>query len=658
MACAACGAAVDVGRDAGGEAPPKGTPDVDRPRGQWLLRRPNGSVQTFKELTTLQKWIVERKVCRDDEISKSGETWKRLGTIAELASFFQAVESQAQAVAPGVTLPSAVSPSVPPPLGSLPPLPGVGTSVPLARQGSSGRMPVVGPMEGSEAGPLSLPPVPPSLVADADGVEALDEDDPVLTWQRAQRRRNRLWVGGAALVVVGLVGWGVAGPVAGSSWTRVKDVLGLAPAPEALAALQSSREAWLRSGPEDLAEAVRQADRALAASPGWADALAAKSLALTMSAVGMLEDQRMLVGQVEAWGRAAVQPVAGSPDAAGAAALREQATRAEADATERFKSALGLARQALEARSEDHLPNLAAAAYFVARRVPEEAQLPLERARRLAPPGDLATALVEAEYQALHPGMRAQGAQSLARLVAENPVVPVARYRWAVWLAADGQVAEAARQAEAVLKDVPTHVRCRALLDAHAAPAHVLPTVAPASASGGAAPAGTSRSAEAASRPATSQGGGAREPPEPRGDPAGGGEEDGEAKPSDKRGGQGGFAKVLRDADRHRDKGRCSRAQPLYLKAAALEPDRAEPHVGLAWCALDAERYGAALSAFERALALDGTYAEAHLGLGQAYEFKGDKGNALKHYQRYLAMLPNGPEAEVARNAVSKLKVK
>jgi hypothetical protein len=58
----------------------------------WRVRQASGNVFTCRELTTLQRWIVERKVVRDDEISADGERWKRLGNIAELASFFQVVE--------------------------------------------------------------------------------------------------------------------------------------------------------------------------------------------------------------------------------------------------------------------------------------------------------------------------------------------------------------------------------------------------------------------------------------------------------------------------------------------------------------------------------------------------------------------------------------
>jgi predicted Zn finger-like uncharacterized protein len=64
---------------------------------EWRLRQPSGNAFTFKDLTTLQKWIVERKVSRDDEISLTGETWKRLGDIAELATFFQVVDEAQKA---------------------------------------------------------------------------------------------------------------------------------------------------------------------------------------------------------------------------------------------------------------------------------------------------------------------------------------------------------------------------------------------------------------------------------------------------------------------------------------------------------------------------------------------------------------------------------
>ena len=63
------------------------------PQREWKVRQTNGSQFTFRELTTLQKWIVEGKVSRDAEISLGGtEHWKRLGNISALAPFFKVVD--------------------------------------------------------------------------------------------------------------------------------------------------------------------------------------------------------------------------------------------------------------------------------------------------------------------------------------------------------------------------------------------------------------------------------------------------------------------------------------------------------------------------------------------------------------------------------------
>jgi predicted Zn finger-like uncharacterized protein len=69
--------------DASSAAPP---PVAEKP--QWRVRSPTGKVVAFRELTSLQKWIVERKFGRDDEISLRGDSWRRLGDIAELQPFF------------------------------------------------------------------------------------------------------------------------------------------------------------------------------------------------------------------------------------------------------------------------------------------------------------------------------------------------------------------------------------------------------------------------------------------------------------------------------------------------------------------------------------------------------------------------------------------
>ncbi|WP_225410060.1 tetratricopeptide repeat protein [Stigmatella hybrida] len=74
--------------------PPAGAGERSR---EWRVRQASGNVFSLKDLTTLQKWIIERKVVRDDEISLTGDNWKRLGDIAELATFFQVLDEAQRA---------------------------------------------------------------------------------------------------------------------------------------------------------------------------------------------------------------------------------------------------------------------------------------------------------------------------------------------------------------------------------------------------------------------------------------------------------------------------------------------------------------------------------------------------------------------------------
>jgi predicted Zn finger-like uncharacterized protein len=131
---------------AGSELPPA------PPTREWKLRQPNGNVFPCRDLTMLQKWIIENKVSRDDEISLSGETWKRLGNIPELASFFQIVEDASK-----VRAIEALQRAGPPP-GPAPSVPPAGKITDTWRGGqfSSPQPPPPEPQ------PETLPPEPPA----------------------------------------------------------------------------------------------------------------------------------------------------------------------------------------------------------------------------------------------------------------------------------------------------------------------------------------------------------------------------------------------------------------------------------------------------------------------------------------------------------------
>lgn len=93
-------------------APP---PPMPAPPREWKVRQAGGRVLVFRDLTVVQRWIVERKLLRADEISATGATWKRLGEIAELASFFRVVEAAERAAAlEGAALPAPAQPAATP----------------------------------------------------------------------------------------------------------------------------------------------------------------------------------------------------------------------------------------------------------------------------------------------------------------------------------------------------------------------------------------------------------------------------------------------------------------------------------------------------------------------------------------------------------------
>ena len=66
----------------------------EKPRKRWMVRnKASRDIVYFSEMTQLQKWIIDRSVSRSDEISKTGKTWKPLGSIRELASLFEVADN-------------------------------------------------------------------------------------------------------------------------------------------------------------------------------------------------------------------------------------------------------------------------------------------------------------------------------------------------------------------------------------------------------------------------------------------------------------------------------------------------------------------------------------------------------------------------------------
>ncbi|HXX32185.1 MAG TPA: tetratricopeptide repeat protein [Myxococcaceae bacterium] len=175
--CARCGHVFLIQRTGSPPPPPPAGAPLRR---EWKVRGRDGSVSSFRELTTLQRWIVERKLGRDDEIGLDGENWKRLGSIPDLAPFFEVVVAAGRAreleaelararaapvPAAGVDLSSAVTAVLEPPVAP------EAAEAPPAVRAEAARPPAPPPATSTSTGAA----VPPQRRRTAPAMPALGE---------------------------------------------------------------------------------------------------------------------------------------------------------------------------------------------------------------------------------------------------------------------------------------------------------------------------------------------------------------------------------------------------------------------------------------------------------------------------------------------------
>jgi len=92
--CSACAHVFTVFRPDRG---PESIDDVRRLRdtsgshGPGLFFRQEGKTYPVRDLSTLQRWIIEKRVLATDEVSADGETWESVVRVAELRPFFDLI---------------------------------------------------------------------------------------------------------------------------------------------------------------------------------------------------------------------------------------------------------------------------------------------------------------------------------------------------------------------------------------------------------------------------------------------------------------------------------------------------------------------------------------------------------------------------------------
>ncbi len=671
--CTACGFVFKVRRAR--IPPPRATTSIGKgPQGkEWLVRKPDSQMIAFRELTTLQKWIVEGRIGRDDEISKNGETWKRLGNIMELEPFFSVYEKartlntlmdQSQIELRGSEVLSAANP-IPQPqptsnpgVPTLPPSYSSSVSLPTAPahtgsvQALRGTMPVpvasTAPMPrhdspmlpgngmGAQAfsppnarnnAPVSKPNHRPQPAAIPDLSIRIDDDpsdtsksDIVARFERSQRLKTLGWV--ALLVVTAALGGAIAVAKYGPEGNPV---MGLA-VQYGLTAGHPVDDGATRL----VEEAEASADLDTLPSLQKAAGLLEKAEQMRHGdPVIAAERARVLVVQAAAYRRWAKDL-----EVAAAALEKQKADPkpllAEAEAKKRLAEplldvAFTVATSAQSRAPEAQETARALAAYHLLQKDTDDYQRAIVKAKAGMDVGrvDPATLYLEASAALVDPASPDAGGLPeakglLEQAVTARPTMNCARVLLARIALAQADPASAKVELDRVLATAPAHEEAKRLLAAAAALDKPTETKAP--------------------------------PPPP---PAEHKAPDPDSEPTEH---PDTFEWWMARADGLRERDRTKAALNAYGRAAELKPYSAEPHTGKGWCFLDLDRPQLALASFDRAIRANDKYSMAYYGLAESYRAMGETPKAIDAYEEFLARAPSGLDRTTAERTLARLR--
>lgn len=640
-------------------------PSGSGPLPGWRLRTRSGVVP-LDGLETLQRWVSEGRITRDAEISRTGDAWRRLGDIEELAPIFRVAE------AAGVRRASGAHPSAserPGPLLAEPSGPRALGLAPALRDE---------PAFASHSAARTLPSAFDDHAAwEHHGASGAAFDQRLSHHRPPARREHRARIIGVVAAAVLLLAVG------------------------ATVALQSARlhQAWQRfwGGADDLAERRAQVRARLAqddeasltalerelAADARPDARVWRAELLAIWAQHLRDQAELLERQarqrtaVSGDAASAHRPSGATPALApGAApapppppddelsrrdarALRLQAAKLRDTAAGQLATAEAQLRAVTTARPAPI--DLARAQADVGRML-GQAEVPalLQRAQA-ALPEDPELAYVEGLYWQEHNDI-ARAVGLLETAVARGragggPVLLRASLALSMIHLRSGWYADAKRHADLVRALNPAHGWAAALLQqivaeigqaqpgrvaaapAVAADAQVVARdggVAAAVATGAASEAAPSAVAPAGALPGAAGAGDA-----PTGSAAGAV--------------GGSYESLVRAADQASEHGRTMQALSAYERALRVRPDGVEAITGLGYCALDLQQLGQAIQRFTQALSLRPSHGDAMVGLGEAYRAMGDKARAVDAYRAYLRLHPNGPKARMAEQNAKEL---
>ncbi len=616
----------------------------------WMIRTTDDNVYNFTDRTTLQEWIVQRKVVREDQISRSGETWRALGDIPELAPFFQVVEQALSSEAAG-------SGAKPMPTPEPEPEPEPEPAQDLAPYGDQPDLTEPDQL-GGEVGEDE-----PAFTNDHDaafddsmGHKAAWEDHGggghvvpghyVPTDSEIYDDVPSGKGGKAVAVIVILLSL-----LAGGGYSVWKLGLFGDASENQSSAYKEARDLMLK----DDGDSLKQADDALSSVPAKDGmAKAARAEVLTTWVQHLRDQAWLLEHRADRMEQAAAKPAPpvekGKKPAAAPAgedtAVQEEAKRLRSKASELMAEAgkkleeAGIQVNASSQGGENRaVVKRAMADYLRLQGRGKEQVVPLLEACRKAAGEDAESYYVEgAFWLGKKENLKAEELFKVASAKGKLSGLKVlrARQQLAMLYFRTQQHALAAEQLRTILSANPLHNWAKEVK-------------AELENSSGATPGPAAGvDAGAASKPDTRPAKVAK--PTPGAKPSPG------HRPSPSVGGS--YSSLVSRGSKLSERGRTMQAFKLFEAALKKKPAGVEALVGLAYCHLDQERTGAAVRYFKRALNTSPTYGDALVGMAESYKAQGNPKKALNYYKEYLRAHSNGTQASSARRWVSQLERK
>ena len=705
--CTSCGHLFKVFR--AGALP--GAADEARP---WLIRARNGTIEPLVSLGDLTRLLAEGVYTAEDEISRTGQVWKRLGDITELQSFFSAARRSTAEPRQRVKTPSLGFRSPAPADGAAKAKPGA-----TAKGGSTLRPPAISsPPAGTETKPGATTQSGKLPAAGQKGEPgpSARQSEPVLRLESPTQKQHR------------------------------PPPVNLAQAPSESEYSHDSDHPTMQvqpiiraSGEEDIgqgAELRRSAEAAKPASPsrepsaaeerpGAGPAQADETLEIPkvfsfrMGWLWWLALAALLAGGAAwlGWPRPptlspppANPPVAGDPTAP--FLLRADAAL-QTDRLDQFVEAVDEYTKALAFREHDaHILSSLSRAHavwaqalsFSLREIENKAEGNGEGkaepdSERLARAAALRHELQRNAKRAKHHGQKAaaknpdnveamialadalrltgdlKAARSkLDRAHSRKSVPSTEMLRVAALLAideADGNMAAGQTFSEKAVEKAPDLIRGRVLLahcllaanDRDGARVQVDTVLQKDKNHPGAL--ALKRALEAAAAPAPNADGGVEEAEEDASQVADldqdGEEKGGEETLEDKQAAirtasstGGTYLSFVKQGESSLERGAVARARKSFRSALSLRPHDPRAQTGLGYVELEKGNASQAIRRFQPAAKRG--YAEAYIGLGDAYRKLGRKMDALHAFEAYLRFRPNGRDASIARAQVARFR--